>query len=82
MQASQLWLAMSPEDKMKFAHGEGIAPDSSAQDEVKQQLTNHSRDQIESGSGSSDQIQQNIPTPLGASLQSLPGLSGSSSPDN
>ena len=27
MQASQLWLHMSPDDRMKFARGEGVRPD-------------------------------------------------------
>ena len=84
MQATQLWLTMSPEDKMKFGHGEGFAPDGSSQDEVKRQIMNHVDDQTIEGpsggsGGSGEEVQQSIPTPLGASLQSLPGISGSTS---
>src|SRR5579872_932425 len=69
MEASQVWLHMSPDDRMKFARGEGITPDKqSTQKDVQQMLMNHANDSSE-GSSSAEQM----PTPLGASLKQLPG---------
>jgi redox-sensitive bicupin YhaK (pirin superfamily) len=77
MQASQVWLHMSPEDRMKFARGEGFKPDESTNKDVQQMMMNHANESSE-GSGT---VEQQIPTPLGASIRDLPA-SGSSSPSN
>ena len=78
MQASQMWLNMSPEDRMKFARGEGFAPDQAEQKkDVQQMLINHYQNQSENGG---DQTQEQMPTPLGASLKDLPGASDSTPP--
>jgi redox-sensitive bicupin YhaK (pirin superfamily) len=81
MQASQVWLKMSPEDRMKFARGEGIKPDEqSTQKDVQQMLTNHANESGE-GPSNAEQMEEQMPTPLGASLKQLPGVE-SSSPTN
>lgn len=83
MQASQVWLNMSPEDRMKFARGEGFQPDQSGQKkDVQQMLTNHYANQSGEGSSNAEQTEEQMPTPLGASLKDLPTASGSSSPTN
>src|ERR1700704_3555271 len=70
MQASQVWLNMSSEDRMKFARGEGFKPDDSYKKDVQQQMMNHYQDEA-GGSGGGEQMQQQIPTPLGAGLKDL-----------
>lgn len=73
MEASQVWLHMSPDDRMKFARGEGITPDKqSRQKDVQQMLMNHANESSE-GSSKAEQMEEQMPTPLGASLQQLPG---------
>jgi hypothetical protein len=74
MQASQVWLNMSPEDRMKFARGEGFKPDDSTQKDVQQMMMNHSNQ-------SGEESQEQMPTPLGASLKELPATE-LSSPNN
>jgi hypothetical protein len=73
MQASQLWLNMSPDDRMKFARGEGFHADQSTKKDVQQMMVNHYADK--SGAETGEQMQEQMPTPLGASLQELPGAS-------
>lgn len=83
MQAGQMWLHMSPEDRMKFARGEGFQPDQSAQKkDVQQMLMNHYANQSGAAPSNEEQMEEQMPTPLGASLKDLPGVSGSSSPSN
>ena len=73
MEASQVWLHMSPDDRMKFARGEGITPDKqSTQKDVQQMLMNHANESGE-GPSNAEQMEQQMPTPLGASLKQLPG---------
>jgi redox-sensitive bicupin YhaK (pirin superfamily) len=82
MQASQVWLNMSPEDRMKFARGEGIQPDQATQKkDIQQMMMKHSENQSGEASGNTAQMEEQVPTPLGASLQQLPGID-SSSPAN
>jgi hypothetical protein len=78
MQASQLWLNMSPEDRLKFARGQGISANPKADEEAKRQILNHYQNELSGGGAGSggEEVQQQIPTPLGASIQQLPGLSG------
>jgi redox-sensitive bicupin YhaK (pirin superfamily) len=81
MQASQVWLKMSPEDRMKFARGEGISPDKqTTQKDVQQMLRDHASESGE-GPSNAEQMEEQMPTPLGASLKQLPGVE-SSSPTN
>jgi redox-sensitive bicupin YhaK (pirin superfamily) len=82
MQASQVWLNMSPEDRMKFARGEGFAPDESTHKDVQQMMMNRYANEAGEGSSGGGQMQEQMPTPLGASLKDLPAASGSSSPTN
>jgi hypothetical protein len=76
MQASQVWLNMSPEDRMKFGRGEGIQPDESSKSDVQQMMMKH---EAESGHGPSnaEEIEEQMPTPLGASIKDLPGATES-----
>ena len=78
MQASQVWLQMSPEDRMKFARGEGFAPDEASKKDAQQMMMNHYEEKA-SGNSGADSTQEQMPTPLGASLQQLPGLDSQSS---
>lgn len=82
MQASQIWLNMSPDDRMKFARGQGFKRDESAQKDAQQKIMNHYQNEAGEGSGGSEQMQQQVPTPLGASLKDLPAASKSYSPTN
>ncbi len=82
MQASQVWLNMSPEDRMKFARGEGFQPDESTKKDVQQMMMNHYENQSGEGPSTAEQMEEQMPTPLGASLKDLPAASGSSSPSN
>jgi len=82
MQASQLWLNMSPDDRMKFARGEGFKADESTKKDVQQMMMSHYQDQAGEDSNAGEQMQEQVPTPLGASLKDLPAASGSSSPTN
>ncbi len=71
MQASQIWLNMSPEDRLKFSRGEGIKPDTASQENVKQQIINHYQQQLGLGPSTAEEMEQQIPTSLGASLENL-----------
>ncbi len=82
MQASQVWLNMSPEDRMKFARGEGFQPDESTKKDVQHMMMNHYENQSGEGPSTAEQMEEQMPTPLGASLKDLPAASGSSSPSN
>ena len=82
MEASQLWLNMSPDDRMKFARGEVFKPDESTKKDVQKMMMNHYQDEAGEDSTAGEQMQQQVPTPLGASLKDLPAASGSSSPTN
>ena len=83
-QASQVWLSMSPEDRMKFARGEGLKPDDAATgNDIRQMMIKHEQ---ETGHGPSnaEEIEEETPTPLGASIRDLSGASqpSSSTPGN
>ena len=83
MQASQVWLNMSPEDRMKFARGEGFKPDDpSTKKDIQRMMMNHYAEQSGEGSNSSQQVQEQIRTPLGASLRDLPAAAESSATGN
>jgi len=82
MQASQVWLNMSPEDRMKFARGEGFQPGESTKKDVQQMMMNHYENQSGEGPSTAEQMEEQMQTPLGASLKDLPAASGSSSPAN
>jgi redox-sensitive bicupin YhaK (pirin superfamily) len=77
MQASQVWLNMSPEDRMKFGRGEGIKPDESSKSDVQQMMMKH-EDETGHGPSNAEEIEEQMPTPLGASIRDLPGATESS----
>ena len=78
MQASQLWLNMSPDDRMKFARGEGFTPDDSTKKDVQQMMMNHYENQSGEGPSTAEQMEEQMPTSLGTSLKQLPGADTSS----
>lgn len=81
MQASQIWLKMNAEDRMKFARGEGITPDKQmTKKDVQQMMMDHAN-QGQQGPINAEQMEEQMPTPLGASLRQLPGTD-SSGPTN
>lgn len=81
MAASQIWLNMTPEDRLKFSRGEGIAPDPAQAEDAKRQILNHYESEMQGEAGeASAPMEQSVPTPLGQALQSLPQTSGSSLP--
>ncbi len=72
-QASQIWLRMSPEDKIKFAHGQGMAPGTSPED-VKKLVLQHYENQTEGAPGGGEETVESLGTNVGgAGLQNLPG---------
>jgi len=81
MQASQVWLNMSPEDRMKFARGEGFKPTESTQKDVQQMMMDHANQSGEAP-GTAEKMEEQMPTPLGASIRDLPAASGSPAPTN
>jgi redox-sensitive bicupin YhaK (pirin superfamily) len=82
MQASQIWLNMSADDRMKFARGEGVTPDEeSTKKNIEQMMTNH-QNQSGEGPSNAEQIEEQMPTPLGASIRDLPTTTQSSAPAN
>src|SRR5579872_1304745 len=69
MQASQIWLHMSADDRMKFARGEGVTPDQgSTKKNIEQMMTNH-QNQSGEGPSNAEEIEEQMPTPLGASIR-------------
>lgn len=82
MQASQIWLNMSPEERAKFSRGEAIAPDPASADQVKRQIVQHYQDETPDGPSSAEEMEQQVPTSLGASLQRLPAAAASQPPNN
>jgi hypothetical protein len=69
MQASNIWLNMSPEDRMKFIRGDGINQGDAAEKAAKQEIQQHQNDQPDQDSDESDDTaQRTVPTPFGASL--------------
>jgi hypothetical protein len=83
MQASQVWLNMSPDDRMKFARGDGFQPDQATEKkDVQQMMMQHYGNQSGEGRRTTQQPEEQMPTPLGASLKDLPGASESPSPAN
>src|SRR3989442_272237 len=76
MQASQVWIHMSPEARMRFGGGEGFKPDKPTQKDVHKMMMNHDNESSEGGGSA----KKKMPPPLGASIGDLPAASGSSSP--
>jgi hypothetical protein len=82
MQAGQIWLNMSADDRMKFARGEGIKPDDeSTKKNIQQMMTEH-QNQSGEGPSNAEEMEEQMPTPLGASIRDLPAASPSSAPAN
>jgi hypothetical protein len=68
-QASQIWLRMTPEERVEFSHSEGIKP---AGDPEKVQEDVIKRFMLESGQVTSDAGIEQVTPPAGGSLQDLP----------
>lgn len=80
MRASRVWRRMSPEDRLKFSRGEGIAPDPGAKEAVKREILNRYQSELQGGPSGAGEAERQIPTPLGAGLRALSPLSGGASP--
>lgn len=78
MQASQIWLHMSPEDRVKFSRGEGVTPGDAYKQQVKQALLNHYQHKG-LGPSNAEEMDKQVQTPLGASLENLSKQSEQSS---
>jgi len=75
MQASQIWLNMSAEDRLKFARGEGTSPQSNESD-VKRQVAHHYEDATNDAPSTAEDMERHqTDTPLGAALRQIPGVS-------
>jgi hypothetical protein len=73
-QATQIWLSMSPEDKIKFAHGEGMQPGTKPED-VKKLVLQHYENQAEGAQGTGEGTIEGLNSNIGgAGLQNLPSL--------
>jgi hypothetical protein len=77
-QASQIWLHMSPADKIKFAQSQGMQPGTQP-DEVKKLVLQHYEDKAQGTEGaqqSGSETVEGLGTSAGgAGLQNLPSLS-------
>lgn len=76
-QASQLWLQMTPDQRVQFQRGEGIRPSVSHSD-VQQAIDEHYSEQDDEGSAPK-QIEL---TPPGGGLQDLPAYLKNSGADD
>jgi len=72
-EASQIWLHMSQEDRLKFQTNQGINPAVSP-DEVKKQIGEHFEAEAGGEGGGEESIEQVAPAPGGAGLKDLPAL--------
>jgi hypothetical protein len=76
-QASQIWLKMSAQDKVKFAQSQGMESGANP-DEVNKLVVKHYEDQAQGTEGAQDtggETVEGLGAPIGgASLQNLPGL--------
>ena len=70
--ANQIWLNMTPEDRLKFQTGQGMTQEANPE-EIKQKITQHYQDQMGSDADPGASIEQTTPD-LGGSLQNLPNL--------
>jgi len=63
--ANQIWLGMSPEDRLKFQQGRGMSSVASP-DEVQQQIMQHNADEMMNGTMSDGEtIDRPAPDPSG-----------------
>jgi hypothetical protein len=73
-QASQIWLNMSPEDRIKWATSQGVSPSVSPED-VKNQVMKHYSDKMGGDMGGDDETIENVAPDLGGGgLGDLPKL--------
>lgn len=70
MQASNIWLRMSPEDRLKFSRGQGVTPEGMSRQKVRQDILNHYQHK-QLGPSNAEEMETQTPTPLGASLENL-----------
>ena len=83
-EASQIWLHMSQEDRIKFATNQGMKPAASPE-EVKKQVSQQYQAEVGGEAGGEESIEQVAPAPGGAGLQNLPALAqppGGAPPDS
>ncbi|HEY6395293.1 MAG TPA: hypothetical protein VIX12_07720 [Candidatus Binataceae bacterium] len=76
-EASQIWLQMSPDDRVKFSRSEGMAPQSSP-DEIKKRVMEHYAGPADAREGQ-ETIEQVTPEIGHGGLESLPEYVGPAS---
>jgi hypothetical protein len=73
-QASQIWLNMSPQDRIKWDTSQGIQP-SASPGEIKTQVMKHYQEQMGGENGDQDESIENVSPDLGGGgLGALPKL--------
>jgi hypothetical protein len=73
-QASQIWLKMSPQDRINWDTSQGIKP-SASPDEIKSQVMKHYQKQMNGQVGDQDENIENVSPELGGgALGELPKL--------
>jgi hypothetical protein len=81
-QASQIWLNMSQEDRIKWATSQGVSPSISPED-VKNQVMKHYSDKMGGDTGDNGESIENVAPDLGgAGLGKLPELATPPPPDS
>ncbi len=68
-QASQIWLRMTPEERVEFSHSEGIKP-AADPEKVQEEVIKHFM--LKSGEVTSDVGIEQVMPPAGGSLQDIP----------
>jgi hypothetical protein len=73
-QASQIWLNMSPEDRIKWDTSQGVQP-SASPEEIKSQVMKHYQEQMGEQNGDQDENIETVSPDLGGGgLDALPKL--------
>ncbi len=73
-QASQIWLNMSPQDRIKWDTSQGYSSSASS-DQIKSQVMKHYQEQMSGQNGDQDETIENVSPDLGGGgLDQLPKL--------
>jgi hypothetical protein len=74
-QASQIWLHMSGEDRLKWSRGQGITPEVS-RDELQNRINHHYERELNGAGDNGASSEPLTPDINGGSLQDLPAAAG------
>ncbi len=78
-QASQLWLKMTPDDRMKFERGQGIQPAMSPK-EMQQEVMRRAAEEASGQDGDAGAEAPTVTAPAGGALGDLPQYLNDSAP--